>query len=594
MILFWKSLMSISEFSIPERYKTDRRGPIRWVWSHVKHTWFLLVLAVVGAMGNAYLAGVPATRFGDIFNELISGKADPNHLWTLSLIIGGSQILRGVFLFTRNYSFEYTAQRLERNIREEFYINLLGKSMTFHSLQSIGDLMARATNDIREVNFVFSPALNMIIGSINFLFVPLIIGWNLNPALALTPGLFIIAYVICIAYYFRAMTPISKEVRGSFGKMNSRLAEDLDGIETVKSVAQEGDEIELFKHNSLAYRDAFVKKGDQEAVFIPVLLLSLALGLGLLHAILLAQNGLIQLGGVVAYFYSLALLGFPTYSSIYSYSQLTLGVAGAKRLLETMNTVNDLDQNLEGRAQPIRGEVVFDHVSFTYGGIDTLDDVSFHAQPGQTIAIVGQTGAGKTTLIRLINRTYDPSQGVINIDGIPLKDWQLNSLRNQISIIEQDIFLFSKTVRENIAFGRAEASEAEVIEAAKKAQAHEFIQELPEGYNTVIGERGATLSGGQRQRLALARAFLTNPRILILDDSTSAIDSKTEDEIQKAIKAASEGRTTFIITHRLSQIRWADLIIVMRKGKISDIGTHTELMARSQAYRNIFTEVGKA
>ena len=586
--------MSISEFSIPERYKTDRRGPIRWIWSHVKPTWFLLVLAVIGAMGNAYLAGVPATRFGEIFNELISGKADINHLWTLSLIVGGSQIVRGVFLFMRNYSFEYTAQRLERNIREEFYTNLLGKSMTFHSLQSIGDLMARATNDIREVNFVFSPALNMIIGSINFLFVPLIIGWNLNHALVLVPGIFIIAYAICIQYYFRVMTPISKEVRESFGKMNSRLAEDLDGIETVKSVAQEDDEIKLFMHNSLAYRNAFVKKGDQEAVFIPVLLLSLALGLGLLHAVLLAQQGTIALGGVVSYFYSLALLGFPTYSSIYSYSQLTLGVAGAKRLLETMNTVNDLDQNLEGIAQRIEGEVVFEGVSFSYGGIDTLDDVSFHAQPGKTIAIVGQTGSGKTTLIRLINRTYDPSQGVVKIDGVPLKDWQLNSLRNQISIIEQDIFLFSKTVKENIAFGRADASEAEVIEAAKKAQAHEFILELAHGYNTVIGDRGVMLSGGQRQRLALARAFLTDPRILILDDSTSAIDSKTEDEIQKAIKAASEGRTTFIITHRLSQIRWADLIIVMRKGKIADIGTHAELMNRSQAYRNIFTEVVKA
>ena len=586
--------MSISEFSIPERYKTDRRGPIRWIWSHVKPTWFLLVSAVIGAMGNAYLAGLPATRFGEIFNELTSGKANVEHLWTLSLIIGGSQIIRGLFLFMRNYSFEFTAQRLERNVREEFYTNLLGKSMTFHSLQSIGDLMARATNDIREVNFVFSPALNMIIGSINFLFVPLIIGWNLNHALVLVPGLFIITYVICIQYYFRVMTPISKEVRGSFGKMNSRLAEDLDGIETVKSVAQEDDEIKLFMHNSLAYRNAFVKKGDQEAVFIPVLLLSLAIGLGLLHAVLLAQQGVIPLGGVVSYFYSLALLSFPTYSSIYSYSQLTLGVAGAKRLLETMNTVNDLDQNLEGIAQRIEGKVEFEGVSFSYGGIDTLDDISFTAQPGKTIAIVGQTGAGKTTLIRLINRTYDPSQGVVKIDGVPLKDWQLNSLRNQISIIEQDIFLFSKTVKENIAFGRTDATEAEIVEAAKKAQAHEFILEMAEGYNTIIGDRGVMLSGGQRQRLALARAFLTDPRILILDDSTSAIDSKTEDEIQKAIKAASEGRTTFIITHRLSQIRWADLIIVMRKGKIADIGTHAELMDRSQAYRNIFTEVGKA
>ncbi|MEA4811111.1 MAG: ABC transporter ATP-binding protein [Anaerolineaceae bacterium] len=585
--------MSVSEFTLPLRYKTDRRGPIRWIWSHVRHSWYLLLFAIIGAIGNAYLAGVPATRFGQVFDILTSGKADLNQIWSLSLLVGSSQIVRGFFLFARNYCFEFTAQKLERNIREEFYINLLGKSMTFHSLQSVGDLMARATNDIREVNFVFSPALNMIVGSFNFLFVPLVIGWNLNHALVLVPGLYILAYLVCIIYYLRVMTPISKEVRSSFGRMNSRLAEDLDGIETVKSVAQEESEIGLFLANSLVYRDAFVKKGDQEARFIPVLLLSLALGLGLLHAILLAQKGLIPLGGVVAYFYSLALLGFPTYSSIYSYSQLTLGVAGAKRLLETMNTENDLDQNLSGIAQRINGEVEFENVSASYGGAKTLDSVSFHAHPGQTVAIVGQTGAGKTTLIRLINRTYDPTEGMVKMDGIPLRDWQLNSLRNQISIIEQDIFLFSKSVRENIAFGRADASGEQIIEAAKKAQAHDFILDLPDGYDTVIGERGTTLSGGQRQRLALARAFLTDPRILILDDSTSAIDSKTEDEIQRAIKAASEGRTTFIITHRLSQIRWADLSIVLRKGKIADIGSHLELMERSQAYRNIFTEVVK-
>jgi ATP-binding cassette subfamily B protein len=212
-------------------------------------------------------------------------------------------------------------------------------------------------------------------------------------------------------------------------------------------------------------------------------------------------------------------------------------------------------------------------------------------EPGKTVAIVGQTGSGKTSLIRLINRTYDPTEGQVLIDGIDVRQWKLDSLRSQISIIEQDIFLFSKTVAENIAFGKPGATKEEIETAAQKAQAYGFINELEEGYNAVIGERGTTLSGGQRQRLALARAFLTDPRILILDDSTSAIDSETEDEIQKAIKTASTGRTTFIITHRLSQIRWADLIIVMRKGRISAIGNHEDLMKTSPAYQAIFGEV---
>ncbi len=205
------------------------------------------------------------------------------------------------------------------------------------------------------------------------------------------------------------------------------------------------------------------------------------------------------------------------------------------------------------------------------------------------MALVGQTGSGKTTLAKLVNRTYDVSKGCVLVDGVDVRDWDLSALRQQISIIEQDIFLFSRTLRENIAFGRPDATQAEIEAAARAAQAHDFILSFEDGYDTVVGERGVTLSGGQRQRLALARAFLTDPRILILDDSTSSIDSATEDKIQRAIFRAAEGRTTFIITHRLSQIRWADMIVVLRKGRIAACGTHTDLMQTSEAYRRIFT-----
>jgi ATP-binding cassette, subfamily B, bacterial len=219
-----------------------------------------------------------------------------------------------------------------------------------------------------------------------------------------------------------------------------------------------------------------------------------------------------------------------------------------------------------------------------------LQNVSFRVKPGQTIAIVGQTGAGKTSLVRLINRTYDANRGQVLVDGIDVREWNLAALRSQISMIEQDIFLFSRTISDNIAFGQPGATREQVLAASDAAQAHEFIDTFDEKYETVIGERGVTLSGGQRQRLALARAFLTDPRILILDDSTSAIDSATEDRIQRAIASAAKGRTTILITHRLSQIRWADLIVVFRNGRVAAMGTHDELMKQSEIYSRIFQE----
>lgn len=580
-----------SEFNKPFRYKTDRSSPGRWVLSHVKHHWLIFLIASLGAVGNAVLAGLPAIEFGKVFEALTSGIGTKQIFLQSAAIVAISQIVRGFLQFQRNYGFEVTAQRIERDTRDEFYTSLLGKSMTFHALQSVGDLMARASNDIREVNYIFSPGINMVFGSLNFLFIPLVIGWRIHPALLITPVAFIVAYTIAVVYYLKVLQPVTRKVRSSFGIMNSRIAEDMDGIETVKAAAQEQAEIDLFRKNIKTFRDASVRQGDIEARFLPLLFMSLAMGFGLLHALYLARTGHISLGNVISYFSALTMLGFPTNISVMAYSRISLGLASARRLLTIMNTENNLDQNENGYAKPIKGNVRFENVSFSYDDeVMNLENIHFEAKAGQTIAVVGQTGSGKTSLIRLINRTYDPQEGSIFIDDVDLKDWRLDTLRGQISIIEQDIFLFSKTIAENIAFGKPGATREEIEEAARKAQAADFIAELEDGYDTIIGERGATLSGGQRQRIALARAFLTDPRILILDDSTSAIDSQTEDEIQKAIKSASEGRTTFIVTHRLSQIRWADLILVLRKGRISEIGTHHELMERSRAYRRIFSE----
>lgn len=586
-----QSMESISEFSFETKYDTNRESPVLWIFSHAIHQWPWILMALFGAVSNAALASVVPILIGRAFNEILTTNPSLALIGRYAIIIGLSQTLRGVLQFGRNFGFEIIAQNIERYVRQELYVNLLGKSMTFHNLQSVGDLMARATNDVREVNYMFSPGFNLVIGSLNFLFIPLIVGPSFHPALIATPAAFILLYFIALWHYLTILNPITREVRQTFGDLNSRLAEAIDGVEIVKASAQEDAEIERFRKNAIDYRDASIEQGDVESRFLPMLLLGITMAVGLAHALFLLQQGLITIGDVIAYFGTLSLLGFPTFISLFAYSQISLGFAGARRILEMIKTENKLDQNIDGYTQPIQGEIEFNQVTFGYDSDEPiLKEINLKIKPGQTVAIVGQTGSGKTSLVKLINRTFDVQDGEVLVDGVDVRNWYLEALRNQISIIEQDVFLFSRSIEENIAFGKQDASHEEVVQAAKEAQAHEFITSFENGYETVIGERGTTLSGGQRQRLALARAFLTSPHILILDDSTSAIDSETEDRIQQAIFRAAEGRTTLIITHRLSQIRWANLIVVMRKGQVAAVGKHEELMQTSKSYQRIFSE----
>jgi ATP-binding cassette subfamily B protein len=580
-----------AEFSPTRQYRVRRSSPVAWIFSHAARYWHLALLIIIGATGNAALAAYIPVIIGKAFDAMSHTPPQTSKLLPLAIALGISQLIRGILQFGRNFGAEWMAQKIERNIRDELYSSLLGKSMTFHNLQSVGDTMARATNDVREVNLMFSPGLNLVVGSFLFLIMPFFFSWQYSPKLLLTPSLFALGYFLALWHYLRTLSPVTDRVRKSFGDMNARLAEALDGVEIVKGFAQEDAEVSRFHLNARRVRDAFVQQGDLEARFLPMLLLGLAQAMGLVHSLLLYRQGEIHIGAVVAYFSLLQMLKFPTFAAAFAYTQMSVGVSSARRILELLNREDNLDQNLAGYDAKMRGEVVFEDVSFAYPGSEkSLDGISFRVRPGQTVAIVGQTGAGKTTLVKLINRIYDATEGRVLVDGVDVRDWNMASLRRQISIIEQDIFLFSRTVAENIAFGHPNATREEIIAAAKAAQAHDFILSFDKGYETELGDRGVTLSGGQRQRLALARAFLTDPKILILDDSTSAIDSATEDKIQRAIAAAARGRTTFIITHRLSQIRWADLILLLRKGRLEAAGSHEDLMKTSEAYRRIFRE----
>jgi ATP-binding cassette, subfamily B, bacterial len=595
------SITSPLEFSLHRTHVSDRTGPARWVWSHARRHGWIIFMMFAGAIGNAALAAVVPVLTGQAFNAMLKPIPDTSVLLPLALTIGISQVIRGALQLGRNFGAELLAQRMERQVRDELYLSLLGKSMTFHNLQPVGDTMARTTNDVREVNYMFSPGVNLVVGSFIFLLMPIFVAGRYHPTLIITPVVFIILYFVFLVKYLRDLAPITDEVRGTFGQMNTHLSESLDGVEVVKGAAQEEAEVDRFVMNASRVRNAFVKQGDLEGRYVAMLLLGSAYAFGLFHALMLFRGGELDLGSVVAYFGLLRLLEFPTFTSTWAYSQISLGISSARRILDLMNRETNLDQNVQGYAGSMRGEIEFRNVEFTYPTMkeetgkknateNVLSGISFKVKQGQTVAIVGQTGAGKTSLVKLLNRTYDVTQGQVLVDSVDVRDWNLAALRSQISMIEQDIFLFSRSVSDNIAFGKPEADSNEIESAAKSAQADDFIHSFDKGYETVVGERGVTLSGGQRQRIALARAFLTDPHILILDDSTSAIDSATEDKIQRAISNAARGRTTFIITHRLSQIRWADLIMVLRKGRIAAIGTHEELMKTSEAYSKIFRE----
>ncbi len=644
-----------SEFRLADAHTYDRRGPVRWIVSHLLRyphfaigfvaatllvsvlrasvprltgRAFDLVRTTIGAggAGDAAASAAGSAAAGSAAEALaLAGPA----LLQLALALLAIILVQGLLELGSAFSVEILGQRLERDARDELYVSLLGKSQTFHNRQRVGDIMARATNDVRQLNPMMNPGVSLILDSFLSLIIPIVAIAFIDVRLLAAPLAFTVLFYFALRRYTRKLNPVTGRQRMLFGRMNAGLAETISGIEVVKAAAQEPAEKVKFESAARDFRDAFVEQGEIQARYLPLLILSVALAGAFLHGVVLVEAGDITVGELIAYVGLMGILRFPAFISIFTFTLVQMGVAGAERILELISAETEMDENVSGHAAPIQGEIVFEDVRFGYeDGGDVLEGISFRAAPGETIAIVGQAGSGKTTLTQLVSRIYDTRGGRVLVDGVDVRDWSLASLRSQISVIEQDVFLFSRPIRENIAFGRTVRGDThgdtpgdahggtdgvplgdalgtalengethasrgvldqEAVEkAAHEAQAHEFITDTPEGYDTVIGERGATLSGGQRQRLAIARALNTDPRILILDDSTSAIDSATEDKIQGAIRRVLEGRTTLLITHRLSQIRWADRILILDNGRLADQGTHDELLARNPLYKRIF------
>ncbi len=496
------------------------------------------------------------------------------------------------------FAMSWTGQHVLRALRVQLFRHLHRLSLGFYTRNDAGDLMSRITNDTSVIEQVLNFGLVQVLSGVVLLawIVYKMLALNLPYAL-LTMGVMPLMVLATLWFSTQARRAF-RAARESLGEVSAELEESIYGVREVQAFSREAENIRRFQTSNALNRDANVRAMAYTSALAPTLeglgYVAIAVVVGVGGILLLRGQSLagtaVSLGLIVTFLGYAQRFNHPIAQISVLWTNLQSAVAGAERIFELLDEIPEVPER-PGAAEmpPIRGEVVFDQVWAEYRpGEPVLKGVSLHARPGQTIAIVGPTGAGKTTLIHLIPRFWDVSRGAVRIDGVDVRDVTLESLRRQIGMVLQDTFLFSASVLENIRYGRPDATEEEVVQAARLAQAHEFIERLPEGYHTVLGERGTGLSQGQRQLIAIARAALANPRILILDEATSSVDTRTERRIQAALERLMEGRTSFVIAHRLSTIRHADQVLVLHQGQIVERGTHPELLARKGFYHALY------
>ncbi len=526
-----------------------------------------------------------------IVDEGIDGQ-DVGLLTRAVLALLGLTLLKGVLSFFQGRWTEIASQGVAYDLRNAIHRKLSELSFSYHDHAETGQLLSRAVQDVERIRFLTGRAILRLIEGITLLLGTMVVLLWMNRDLALL-ALATIPVLIYVAFRFgRSFRPLSLEIQQQLAVLTTRLEQNLRGARVVKAFAQEGAEIARFDHENDHWFGLSIEAVRLRSFTVP--LIDLIASIGTVFVIWyggsLVIRGQLTLGELVAFSTYLSLLVMPLRRVGVIIPALAVAAAAGERVFEILDTPSEVHDAPDAvPLAPVRGHVRFDRVSFAYfGRHQVLRDITFEALPGQVIALLGATGSGKSTIINLIPRFYDPSQGRITVDGYDTRQVTLSSLRDQIGIVLQETTLFAATIRENIAFGCPEAGEADIVTAAKAAQAHQFIMDTPHGYDTEVGERGVTLSGGQKQRLAIARALLKDPAILILDDATSSVDTETERLIQLALERLMQGRTSFVIAQRLSTVRMADLILVLEKGRIAASGTHEELLRASGLYAEIY------
>ena len=534
------------------------------------------------------------TRGGTLAAALPLTRADLE-AWLIAAGIGmvGLAAVRGLFAFTQSYNAERVSQGVAFDLRNELFAKIQRLSFSYHDQNQTGQLMIRATDDVEKTRMFIGQGLMMALQAFILLFGALIVLWLTNVPLTLIVLPTLPIALVLFLVFGAVSQPLFMRVQQRLSTLNSILQENLAGIKVIKAFVRETSEQARFDRAAEDLKQQQLVVSRVFSFLFPFVFLIMNLG----QAAVLYFGGrqilddTLTLGEWQKFSLYLIYVFFPMGMLGMIISQMSQAAASASRIFEILDAKNDVADKPNARAlPPIQGCVKFESVTFRYFGSSepVLSRVSFEANPGQTIALLGATGSGKTTIINLIPRFYDASEGRVTIDGCDVRDVRLDSLRSQIGIVLQDTTLFSGTIRDNIAFGRPEAVLDEVIAAARAAEAHDFISTFPQGYATVVGERGATLSGGQKQRIAIARALLLNPHILILDDSTSSVDLATEYRIQKALDQLMKGRTSFVIAQRISTVLNADQILVLDKGEIVARGKHEELMEESEIYAEIY------
>lgn len=504
----------------------------------------------------------------------------------------GLTLVKGVLTFFEGRSTEVISQSVAYDIRNELYHKLAELPFSYHDRTENGQLLSRAIGDVERIRFLTGRATLRIIDSSLLLIGTAIVLFTMSPTLALL-SLATMPFLAHRAYEFgRRMRPLSLAIQQQLGVLTTHLEQNMRGSRVVKAFAQEDTQIEEFEGKNKSWFDLSAHAARLRALNVP--LLDFIANLGMVAIIwyggILVIGGDLTLGELVAFNTYLTQLISPVRRVGMIVPAISMAIASGERIYEILDTPSEVQDDPDAEPMPeIKGHVQFENVSFAYlKKHSVIRNLSFEAQPGQVVALLGPTGSGKSSIINLIPRFYDPSEGRVLIDGHDLRKVKLHSLRDQIGIVLQETTLFAASIEENIAFGNPEADHEAVVEAAKAAQAHEFITQMPKGYATHVGERGSTLSGGQKQRVAIARAILKNPRILLLDDATSSVDTETEQEIQAALERLMKGRTSFVIAQRLSTVRMADLILVLEQGRIAASGNHEELLEKSHLYATIY------